>query len=327
MSAIRSCVMPLRVLLFIGLLLLTACEPPQHSVRVLYVEAIDMPKGRVAFEDFRSALVSTSPVGLDVRLHICGTRELAALAACVGLVTMQLAPAVIVAPSALVAEAAEAARVDRPVVFSVNVDPVRSGLVPSLARPGGRATGVSWVLDLEDKAIDLATSVSPRPHRVAFLIDSGWMEENAAKVELLRSRWLARGVPLAFVVAGPAGEGAIADELRRTIATAVIVPLSLASYTDPDSMARAGKSAGLPVVFAGATPLAERVLMSVEADVSNLLQRHSALVERVLAGADPGTLPVERPAGVRVTVDLGAAQALGMKVPKSVLAQADVLLR
>jgi putative ABC transport system substrate-binding protein len=314
---------------FVGwsLCLLVACSESTQP-RLLYVEAIDMPEARTAFEDFRAAFRASPIARPDIRLHICGTREMSLLVNCVEAATAQHAPALIVAPSGLVAEAAITARVDRPVVFSVNVDPVRQGLVPSLLRPGGNATGVSWVLDLEDKAVDLVASLSSSRHRVAVLVDDGWIDENGARFEALREQWAVRGVELlSVVVRAPLRQEAVVDSLRRRSATAVIVPLSLASYTDPDLLSRAATSARLPTVFVSCTPSAERSLMIIHADVSKVLDRHRTLVERVLAGADPGTVSVERPASVRVTVDLGVAEALGLKIPKSVLAQADVVHR
>lgn len=233
-------------------------------------------------------------------------------------------PAVLVVMTTPVAQAAAKAERETPILFTAVSDPLESGLVASLARPGGNVTGVSNVLpELSGKLVELVRELIPGAARIAVL----WNPDNPAKALELRALHDAASrykVSLHELPARSKEEiEAVLADLGRTGARALVVlgeSLSFAHRKRIDELARASR---VPVV-SNITPHTEAGgLASYTADGAFLNRRLGALAAKILAGAKPAALPVELPTRFVLTVNRKSAKALGIAIPQSVLLRAD----
>ena len=237
------------------------------------------------------------------------------------------APAVLVVMTTPVAQAAAKAARETPVLFTAVSDPVESGLVASLARPGGNVTGVSNMLpELSGKLLELVRELIPGAARIAVL----WNPDNPAKALELRALRDAASrykVSLHELPARSKEEiEAVLAGLGRAGAQALVVlgeSLSFAHRKLIDELARASR---VPVV-SNITPHIEAGGMaSYTSDGALLNRRLGVLAAKILAGAKPAALPVELPTRFVLTVNQKSAKALGITIPQTVLLRADKVI-
>src|SRR5262245_21736711 len=224
----------------------------------------------------------------------------------------------------VVTRAAAAATRTIPIVFGTASDPVASGLVSSLARPGGNVTGflLSYV-DLARERLQLLTEIVPRISRVAVLCVASAGE---AQFRAVTAAAPSLGVQLeSLPVRGPGDLDAAFETARRQGAGAL---LQLASRRLSDSrnvIAERALKYRLPGVFelgfADAGGLA-----SYGPSVSDNFRRAAVYVDKILKGALPGDLPVEQPTTFHLVINLKTAKALGLTIPPSVLLQATQII-
>ena len=225
------------------------------------------------------------------------------------------------------AAAAKAGTSTIPVVINNAGDPVKTGLVPSLNRPGGNITGISDVAaDLAPKRLEILKEMATSMKRVAMLWnanDRGMTtryEASAAAaqtlgvtVESLRVRE-AKDFDEAFAAmdrAKPDGLYMVADML--TSANRKRVYDYAAAH-------------GLPAIYEGEGFARDGGLMSYAPDPSETTERAAQLVERILRGVSPADLPVEQPTRFRLVINLKTAKALGITIPPALLARADEVI-
>ena len=225
------------------------------------------------------------------------------------------------------AAAAKAGTSTIPVVINNAGDPVKTGLVPSLNRPGGNITGISDVAaDLAPKRLEILKEMATSMKRVAMLWnanDRGMTtryEASAAAaqtlgvtVESLRVRE-AKDFEEAFAAmdrAKPDGLYMVADML--TSANRKRVYDYAAAH-------------GLPAISEGEGFARDGGLMSYAPDPSETTERAAQLVERILRGVSPADLPVEQPTRFRLVINLKTAKALGITIPPALLARADEVI-
>ena len=231
---------------------------------------------------------------------------------------------VLLAPGTVSALAAKKVTSQIPIVFAVVGDPVGSGLVASLARPGGNLTGATTNnLELQDKRLDLLRQAVPRVSRVALLFSPS-DPSNLAGVESFKRR---------------AGETGLTAELHglrepRDVDTAfagikskridalmvTASPFLLPLYGR--IVERAGQSK-LPAIYSVRQPVEIGGLMSYATDFGEQYRRAATYVDKILKGARPADLPVEQPTTFELVINMKAAKALGLTIPPSVLLQAD----
>ena len=233
-------------------------------------------------------------------------------------------PAVLVVQTTPVAQAAAKAAHETPILFTAVSDPLESGLVASLARPGGNVTGVSSMLpELSGKLLELVRELLPDAARIAVL----WNPDNPAKTLELRALRDAASRHRISLHELPARskeeiEAALAG-LGRAGAQALVVlgeSLSFAHRKRIDELARASR---VPVVSNITQHTEAGGLASYTADGVLLNRRLGALAAKILAGAKPATLPVELPTRFVLTVNQKSAKALGIAIPLTVLLRAD----
>jgi putative ABC transport system substrate-binding protein len=238
---------------------------------------------------------------------------------------------VIVAPSTLAALAAKQATRTLPIVFPVAADPVGSGLVTSLARPGGNVTGLSLLgPELVGKRLELLTRAAPGVSRVAVLWQPGGQGERTDKDMLKQEKAAARalGVQLQFLESrGPADFDRAFSEMIRARADALTVLPSGMFTRERRRLVDLAAKNRLPAVYTSREFADAGGPMAYGPDLADLYRRAATYVDRILKGAKPGDLPVEQPTKFELVINLKTAKALGLNIPPSVLGRADEVIQ
>jgi putative ABC transport system substrate-binding protein len=213
-----------------------------------------------------------------------------------------------------------------PVVFAVALDPVGSGLVDSLTRPGGNVTGLSLQgPDLAGKRLELLREVVPGARRVAIMVDTGYA---AAEKELAQVEAAARTLSFETALLEIRRAQDIAprfDGLNERVDVLYVVADALVS-SNAVAISNLALAAHLPTIFGIRGGADVGGLMSYGPTLSDLFRRTAELVDKILRGAKPGDIPVEQPTKFELVINLKTAKALGLTVPPTLLATADELL-
>jgi ABC-type uncharacterized transport system substrate-binding protein len=218
-----------------------------------------------------------------------------------------------------------------PIVFTVAADPVASGLVTSLARPGGNVTGLSSVApELVGKRLELLKQAVPGVSRVAVLWQPGGADERTEKDLLKEAEVVARtlGVRLQFVEArGPADFDRAFSDMTRARAGALTVLGSSMFVNERKRLVGLAAKHRLPAVYTSRESVDAGGLMAYGANFADLFRRAATYVDKILKGAEPADLPVEQPTKFELVINLKAAKALGLTIPPSLLGRADEVIQ
>jgi putative tryptophan/tyrosine transport system substrate-binding protein len=217
-----------------------------------------------------------------------------------------------------------------PIVFAGAADPVGSGLVTSLARPGGNVTGLSLLSpELVGKCLEQLKQAVPGGSRVAVLWQPGGSGERTEKDALKEADVAGRalGVWLQFVEArGPADFDRAFSDMTRARAGALTVLASNMFVGERRRLVDLAAKNRLPAVY----PLREFVdaggLMSYGPDLADVFRRAATYVDKILKGAKPADLPVQQPTKFELVINLKTAKALGLRIPPVLLARADEVI-
>ena len=234
---------------------------------------------------------------------------------------------VIVVDSTNATRAAKRATSTIPIVMAIVADPVGSGLVTSLAHPGGNITGLSMMIpDLSTKRLQLLKEAIPRLTRVAVLRnpDTPWH----TNIDDLKAAALSLSIELSFASARTPGEfEAVFAAVNRARAQAVYIAPDAFFFNHRVTISRLVSKARLPSIYGVRQFVDEGGLMSYGTDMGDLLRRSASYVDKILKGAKPGDLPIEQPTKFELVVNLKAAKALGITIPQSILLRADEVIR
>jgi putative ABC transport system substrate-binding protein len=236
--------------------------------------------------------------------------------------------AVIATPGSQAATlAAKAATTTIPIVFSVGGDPVYVGLVAQLNRPGGNLTGVAFMgSEIVTKRLDLLHTLVPHAVRIAFLINP--VNPSAAlMIEDLKAAASSIGIQTEVFYATSNSEIDTAfTNVTQKKADALLVTPDVLFADHREKIVALAARQSLPASY-GARAFAEAGgLMSYGEDRSESFRQHGVLVGRVLNGEKPADLPVERSRKFECVINLKTARALGLTVPRVLLAFADQLI-
>jgi len=238
---------------------------------------------------------------------------------------------VIVAPGTPQALAAKQATRTLPIVFATAADPVGSGLVTSLARPGGNVTGLSILAPaLVGKRLELLTNALPGVSRVAVLWQPGGHDERTDNDILKEAGVAARvlGVRLQFVeVRGPADFDRAFSDMTRARAGALTVLTGIMFLNERRRLVDLTAKNRLPAVYGGRDFVDAGGLMSYGSNIADLFRRTATYVDKILKGAKPADLPVEQPTKFELVINLKTAKALGLTIPPSLLGRADEVIQ
>jgi putative ABC transport system substrate-binding protein len=214
-----------------------------------------------------------------------------------------------------------------PIVMASGADPVAFGLVKSLSRPGGNITGLTnFAEELASKQIDLMREFLPRLTRLAALINvenplhvPQWRETQAAAAKAAISL-----VPFEFHSTDQL-EAAF-DVFVQERADALLVPPDVTFNTYRRRIATLAIRAGLPAISYGRQSAEDGALMAYSPDAVENHRRAAIYVDKILKGAKPQDLPIERPTKIDLVINLKTARALGLDVPPTLLARADEVI-
>jgi putative tryptophan/tyrosine transport system substrate-binding protein len=234
---------------------------------------------------------------------------------------------VIVAAGTLAPLAAKRATTAIPIVMTSGGDPLGSGLVASLARPGGNVTGLSLMVpDLAGKRLELLKDLLPQMSRVAVL----WNAANPYPAHVFReTESAARTLGLeiqSLEVRGPDDFDSVFEAARSKNPDALITvedPLTVGHRKQIADFAARDR---LPAIHGLREFVEAGGLMAYGASISDLYRRAAAYVDKILRGTSPADLPIQQPTKFELLINLKAAKALGLEVPPTLLARADEVI-
>jgi putative ABC transport system substrate-binding protein len=235
---------------------------------------------------------------------------------------------VLVVDSTPATQAAKRATSTIPIVMTSIADPVGSGLVESLAHPGGNVTGLSiMATDLSAKRLQLLKELIPQLSRVAVL----WNLNVAYAPGVIRGiKAVAPALSIEPVIVGirtPEDFGPAFSAFARAHAQALYVMEDSFLLIHRATVLRLASKARLPAIFPQRQVVREGGLISYGPSYADLFRRTAGYVDKILKGAKPSELPVEQPTSFELSVNLQTAASLGIAIPESVVLRADEVIR
>ena len=215
-----------------------------------------------------------------------------------------------------------------PIVFAAVQDPVASGLVDSLAMPGGNVTGLSMLApELSGKRLELLKEVVPRITRVAFLWGSSSPGALVTKKET-QAAGKALGLQLqSLEVRDSKDFDTVFETATRDRAQALLTSPSSFINTHQARIVEFAMKNRLPAMYASPEFVDAGGLMSYTPNSADLFRRAAVYVDKILKGTKPADLPVEQPTKFEFVVNLKTAKQIGLTIPPNVLVRADKVIR
>jgi putative tryptophan/tyrosine transport system substrate-binding protein len=306
-----------------------AQQPDQmRRIGVLMNRRADNPEGHDQVTAFQQALQKLGwSDGRNVRIDICwGENDVDRERQCATeLVTLM--PEVVLASGTLGAMSVQHVRPTLPIVFVQIADPVGSGIVDSLARPGGNITGfMVFDFSMGGKWLDLLKEIAPHVSRVALFRD----ETNPAGIGnfgVIQAMATSAGLQVTPVSVRNSDEIASAVEAFAHSPNGGAIVTGTALYTvHRDLILKLIARYKLPAIYNDRISVANGGLMSYGPDRVDMYRRAAGYVDRILKGEKPGDLPVQAPTKYELVINLKTAKALGLDVPSSLLARADEVI-
>ncbi len=237
-----------------------------------------------------------------------------------------LHPDVIVAAATPAIQAVQRATHTIPIVMAPATDPIGSGFIESLARPGGNITGVANMsADLSAKSLEMLHSIVPNAVRVAVLMSNN--PSHRTQLDEIQGAAKQFGLTLLPVrVATPSEIDGVAAQLADIKCDSLLV------FTDPllisqrVKIAELAAMAKLPAIYQSKEHVEAGGLVSYGANLLSLTQNAAVYVDKILKGAKPSDLPVEQPTTFELVINLKTAKALGIEIPPTLLTIADQVI-
>jgi len=235
--------------------------------------------------------------------------------------------AVIVAYTDAAALTAKAATATIPIVFLSGTDPIKLGLVESLARPGKNITGVIWFgIDLVPKQLSLLHELVPNAAVIALLVDLN-VPDAAPRVSEVQTAARALGLQLVVLNARTASDIDLAfASLVRERASALLVGAGAFFVSRRNQIIALAAQHAIPAIYGFREFSADGGLVSYGNDISDAFRRAGTYTGRILKGDRPADLPVERTTKFDLVINLKTAKALGLNVPLGLQQRADELI-
>jgi putative tryptophan/tyrosine transport system substrate-binding protein len=215
-----------------------------------------------------------------------------------------------------------------PVVFIAGGDPVESGLVTSLARPGGNITGFSMIsFELMSKRLELLSELVPQIRVVALLVNPNYHSANGGMIPLVQRAASAKGMQLHIVKASKEDdfEPAFASLVQQKVNALVVGTDPFFTSRREQIVALASRYA-VPAIYEWQEFVAAGGLISYGTSLTTLYREVGIYVGKVLKGTKPADLPIQQPTNFELVINLKAAKALGLTVPQTLEASADKVI-
>jgi len=213
-----------------------------------------------------------------------------------------------------------------PIVFAVAIDPVGSGLVASLAKPGGNVTGLSiQANELAGKRVELLREVLPQLRRLAIMFNA---DNTQPVLEMGETQAEARrlGLEIIPLAIRRAEDIAPAFQSLKTKVDAVYVAVDQLIVANRPRILALAVDEQLPTIFSERDFVKAGALMSYGPNYSDLFRHSADFVDRILRGTKPGDIPVEQPTKFELVINLTTAKALRLTVPPTLLSRADEVI-
>jgi len=235
---------------------------------------------------------------------------------------------VIVTGSPSATRSAKQATSTIPIVMLADDDPVGSGFVASLARPGRNVTGLATLSpELSGKQLELLREIAPQLSRVAVLGNA----TQPGNPQALREINLAAdsfGVQLQYLeVQDPKDIESAFQAASKERADAVLVVSTTALYLHRKQLADLAVKSPLPTIYGRPEYVEDGGLVYYGPSYNDLVRRAASYVNKILKGAKPGDLPIEQPTKFELIINLKAAKQIGLTIPPNVLARADKVIK
>lgn len=241
-----------------------------------------------------------------------------------GFVTQRVS--VIFAVGSVLARIARESSPTVPIVFITPGDPVAAGLVASLARPGENMTGMTFEYpELSAKRLELLQDVAPRVRRVLVLYDP---RDASSRQGVAAAREAAAKLKIVLVEREVRTDIEVARGLMalNEVDALLAIPGGITSG-HYENITRAANAKRRPTIFHARTNGSQDSLLTYGARDTEIARAAARLVDKILKGANAGSLPVERPARIPLTINLKTAKMLGLKIPPSVLLRAEEVVQ
>jgi len=234
---------------------------------------------------------------------------------------------VIVAGGAAPALAAKAATATIPIVFNQGIDPVQSGLVASLSRPGGNITGVvNLSVELLEKRLDLVHELLPTTALVALLVNPTNPVAERAIAEA-QSGAHSLGIQLEVLNASTMGEINVAFETLAGVRAGALVVYGDPFFTNQrEQIVALAARQVIPAIYEWREFVLAGGLMSYGTNFAASWSQAGALTGKILGGAKPADLPVQQAVQLQLVINLTTAKALGLTIPLTLLGRADEVI-
>jgi ABC-type uncharacterized transport system substrate-binding protein len=217
-----------------------------------------------------------------------------------------------------------------PIIMTPSVDPVATGVVKSLDRPGGTITGITEMMpELTPQRLQLLKQIVPTMSRVGILWWPGTLREETFNQMLQATQATARaiGVQIQVVEASKLDDfDAAFSAMANERAEGLIVLVNPMFFVQRQHIIERAAKQRLPTIYEWKPFVQSGGLISYGADVPDVYRRAAGLVDKILKGAQPGDLPVEGPKLFDMAVNLQAAKALGVTLPESIVKQAVLVI-
>jgi putative ABC transport system substrate-binding protein len=215
-----------------------------------------------------------------------------------------------------------------PIVAISGSDPVAEGWASNIARPGGTVTGLTVTFpELLAKKVELLKQMVPGLSRLAVMLDPAASSGTAPVRNVLQAAASALAIDVALLeVQRPADLGPAVQRIAEERRQGLVVAETAMLFAHRAEIARLALKSRLPTIGEWRLSAADGFLASYGADLADLLRRAAGYVDRILKGAPPRDLPIERPTKFTFVINRATARALGLPIPPAVLQRADELI-
>ena len=232
---------------------------------------------------------------------------------------------VLVVASVSAGRAAKEATSSVPIVMAMVSDPERTGLIASLAHPGGNVTGLSaQINDLTGKYIEMLKEVVPGITRFAVFWNPNNLSSRMSWEDLRDTAPVVGLTPVSIEIRGPGDLDAALAKLAAEKPDAAFIQLAVMAFRAP--ILAFAIERRIPVITASRTFADPGVLLTYGASTAEGFRRAAGYIDKVLKGAKPADLPVEQPTKFELVINLRTAKALGLAIPPTLLARVDEVI-
>ena len=321
------------IVLLVGLALASAhpaqAQQPKKVPRIGFLTATSASSQAPRLEAFRQGLKQLGYFeGKNIAIEYRFAEEKLDRVANLAAQLVHLKVDIIVTGGGTSTRAAKEATVTIPIVMGFDNDPVGSGFVASLARPGGNITGLSTLSpEISGKQLELLKEIVPKLARVAVFGNSS-APDNAQALKEIELAAGAFGVKLQYLEVLDAKEIETAfGTARKGRADALLVLPSPINLSARRQIVDHAAKSQLPAIYWAPEFVEAGGLMAYSVSFTDLFRRAATYVDKILKGRNPPDLPVEQPTKFEFIINLKTAKQIGLTIPPNVLARADKVIK